>query len=92
MLSLLNVLLGFKKWDIWVIAYNKGVKVDPNKIKTIMEWSIPKNLKNLRGLLGLTGYYHKFTKNYGKIIVPLTMLLKKNAFYWTQEATLFNYS
>jgi hypothetical protein len=42
------------------IISHEGVKVDPNKIKAMMDWSIPKTLKNLRNVLGLTGYYRKF--------------------------------
>jgi hypothetical protein len=69
------------------IVSHEGVKVNPNKIKSMMNWSIPKTLKNLRGFLGLTGYYHKFIQNYGRITTPLMTLTNKDAFSWTLEAT-----
>jgi hypothetical protein len=67
------------------IVSHEGVKVDPNKIKAMMDWPIPKTLKNLRGFLGLTGYYLKFVRNYGRITSPLTTLTKKDAFSWTPD-------
>jgi hypothetical protein len=69
------------------IVSHEGVKMDPNKIKAMREWPIPKTLKKLRGFLGLIRYYYKFVKNYGQIVSPLTTLLKNEAFSWTQEAT-----
>jgi hypothetical protein len=59
------------------------VYVDPNKIKSMQDWPHPKTLKILRGFLGLTYYYRKFVQNYGKIVAPLTSILKKNDFTWT---------
>jgi hypothetical protein len=60
-----------------------GVRVDPKKIEAMQDWTHPKTLKSLHEFLGLTGYYRKFFKNYGKIAAPLTALLKKNSFTWT---------
>lgn len=45
----------------------QGVATDPNKIKAMAEWPLPKTLKQLRSLLGLTGYYRRFIKNYGHL-------------------------
>jgi hypothetical protein len=59
------------------------VRVDPKKIEAMQDWTHPKNIKSLHGFLGLTGYYHKFVRNYVKIVVPLTPLLKNNSFTWT---------
>jgi len=63
-----------------------GVQANLEKIQAMVDWPLPKNVKSLRGFLGLTGCYRKFIKNYETIVVPLTSLLKKNAFERNEEA------
>ncbi|MCH82782.1 transposon Tf2-1 polyprotein [Trifolium medium] len=37
------------------IISGEGVAVDPEKIKCIVEWPVPKTVKGVRGFLSLTG-------------------------------------
>lgn len=68
-----------------LIISQEGVSADRLKIENMKSWPTPKTVKQLRGFLGLMGYYKKFMKRYGLIGKPLTSLLKKDQFQWGEE-------
>lgn len=68
------------------IVSDKGWKVDPIKVLCVKQWPTPKSVKGVGGFLGLTGYYRRFIWEYGKIVKPLTDLLKKDEFQWGELA------
>ena len=60
--------------------------VDPDKIKSIMDWPTPKDVFDIRSFMGLTRYYRRFIKGFSKIDFPITSLQKKGVkFIWTSK-------
>jgi hypothetical protein len=45
------------------VISQEGVLVDSEKVSAMVQWPKPRNLKAMRGFLGLTGYYRKFIQN-----------------------------
>jgi hypothetical protein len=68
------------------VLSKEGVAVDPDKIRSIMEWPTPRDVSDIRSFLGLAGYYRIFIKDFSKIGCPITALQKKGTkFLWTQQ-------
>jgi len=74
------------------IMSQNGIKIDPEKTKSIEEWPTPKNLTEVQSFLGLANYNRKFIKDYSKQATPLTKLTRKDEpFIWGEEQeTAFN--
>jgi hypothetical protein len=74
----------FLRKEVTYLGYkitDEGVKPDPQKVACVKDFPIPKNVKEVKSFLGLSGYYRRFIKNYGQVAKPLTSLLKKDAPY-----------
>jgi hypothetical protein len=56
------------------VLSEEGVAVDPDKIRSIMEWPTPKDVLDIRSFMGLVGYYRIFIKGFSKIGCPITAL------------------
>ena len=63
-----------------------GVRPNPEKIKAVAEFPVPKSRKNLKQFLGLVNYYRRFIPDMAKRARPLTSLTSlKTPFYWTEK-------
>ena len=56
------------------VVSKEGIMTNPKKVDSILKFSYPKTLKELRSFLGLSGYYRRFI--YADIATPLTTLLR----------------
>jgi hypothetical protein len=84
----------FSKCEFWLtkvpflghVISAGGVSVDPGKVKDVLNWIPPTTTSEIQSFLGLAGYYHRFIKDFSKIVKPMMKLLEKNkAFEWTAE-------
>ena len=57
-----------------LIIGRKGIKMDPEKIRTVRDWKTPARLFDVRSFLGFANLYRHFIRGYSDIIRPLTEL------------------
>ncbi|XP_064595186.1 uncharacterized protein LOC135461855 [Liolophura sinensis] len=52
-----------------------GIAPDPEKFRAITDWQKPRTETQLRGFLGIAGYYRKFVLGFAAIAAPLHSML-----------------
>ena len=68
------------------IISKDGIRMDPEKLRVINEWPIPKNLHEVRSFLGMCSYYRRFIEKFSILAGPLHDLTKKKVqFKWTAK-------
>lgn len=72
------------------IVDHLGIRPDPQKVAAMSGYPTPKNVREVRRLLGLAGWYRRFIPQFASITAPISGLLKKNTnkFTWTEEANI----
>jgi hypothetical protein len=70
----------------FVISSNE-LKMDPEKVREIREWSSPRSIFEVRSFHGLAGFYQKFIRNFSEIGAQMMDIVKKRhkSFKWTEE-------
>ncbi|KAI5431078.1 hypothetical protein KIW84_035296 [Lathyrus oleraceus] len=64
----------------------KGIKVDPAKVKAIQEMQAPKTEKKVRGFLGRLNYISRFISHMTSTCAPISKLLwKDQSCDWTED-------
>ena len=61
----------------------------PDKVKRIQNWPTPQNRTDVKGFLGLAGYYRRLIKDFAHMAVALNKLTSKTIpFVWGEEQQL----
>ena len=69
-----------------VVIEPKGIKMEEEKMKDVLDWPIPRKVKNIQKFLRLANYYFQFIKGFATIARPLHNLVKEEQKWeWTER-------
>ena len=69
------------------IVTPEGLQMNSEKIQSVVEWPVLKNIKEVQFFLEFMNFYRKFIEKYSKVASPLTELTKKDQkFEWSSKA------
>jgi len=60
-----------------VVMGQRKIEIKEDKVAGVLNWSVPKTVRDIRKFLGLANYYRQFVKDFAKIAQPLNNLTKK---------------
>ena len=61
-----------------VVIGPEGIKMEKEKVKGVLDWLIPKCVKDVQKFLGLANYYHQFIQGFASIARPLYNIMEKD--------------
>jgi hypothetical protein len=63
-----------------------GFRMSPEKIAAVVDWPLPRKVKDIQSFLGFCNFYRRFIWNYSDITIPLTWLTRSNIqWVWSTE-------
>jgi len=69
-----------------VVIGPKKVEMQKEKVKRVLSWPAPRNVKEVQKFLDLANYYRRFIKNFARIAAPLHVLVRKEQKWkWEKE-------
>ncbi len=69
------------------IVSPEGVRMDPDRVKAVVNWPTPDSRKALLRFLGFANFYRRFIRNFSQLAAPLTALTStKMTFRWSNAA------
>lgn len=67
------------------VVSSEGIHTDPENVKCINDWPIPKNFKDAQRFLGLCGYFRRFSQSFSTITALLRLFANQKVIEWSPK-------